>query len=162
MADEQRIDKVLEFVGLKDVGDKKARLFSLGMKQRLGIGMALLPEPEIMVLDEPVNGLDPEGIIDVRNILRKLCEQQGITIIISSHLLSELSELCTDFVIINKGELVECMSSEELEKKHRTYIAVKTNDIKKTADILEEKAEIKNYKVIDNDEIHIFERLDLY
>lgn len=159
VADEKRIDEVLELVGLMDTRDKKAKLFSLGMKQRLGIGMSLLPSPEIMVLDEPVNGLDPEGIVDVRNILKKLCEEQGITILISSHLLSELSELCTDYIIINKGVLVENMSAEELEKKCRTYISVKTNDIEKTAAILEQKAGITKYKVIENNEIHIYERL---
>lgn len=159
VADEKRIDEVLEFVGLKDIRDKKAKLFSLGMKQRLGIGMTLLPSPEIMVLDEPVNGLDPEGIVDVRNILKKLSEEQGITILISSHLLSELSELCTDYIIINKGVLVENMSAEELEKKCRTYISVKTNDIERTAAILEQTAGITKYKVIENNEIHIYERL---
>lgn len=159
VADERRIDEVLEFVGLKDIRDKKAKLFSLGMKQRLGIGMTLLPSPEIMVLDEPVNGLDPEGIVDVRNILKKLSEEQGITILISSHLLSELSELCTDYIIINKGVLVENMSAEELEKKCRTYISVKTNDIERTAAILEQIAGITKYKVIENNEIHIYERL---
>lgn len=159
VADEKRIDEVLELVGLMDTRDKKAKLFSLGMKQRLGIGMSLLPSPEIMVLDEPVNGLDPEGIVDVRNILKKLCEEQGITILISSHLLSELSELCTDYIIINKGVLVENMSAEELDKKCRTYISVKTNDIERTAAILEQKAGITKYKVIENNEIHIYERL---
>ena len=157
--DEKRIDEVLEFIGLKDVRDKKVKLFSLGMKQRLAIGMALLPRPEIMVLDEPVNGLDPKGIVDIRNILKKLCEEQGITILISSHLLSELSELCTDYIIINKGTLIENMSVEELEKKCRTYIAIRTNDIEKTAAILEQKAGIEKYEVIENNEIHIYERL---
>ena len=157
--DEKRIDEVLEFIGLKDARDKKVKLFSLGMKQRLAIGMALLPRPEIMVLDEPVNGLDPKGIVDIRNILKKLCEEQGITILISSHLLSELSELCTDYIIINKGTLIENMSVEELEKKCRTYIAIRTNDIEKTADILEQKAGIEKYEVIENNEIHIYERL---
>lgn len=159
VADEKRIDEVLDLVGLKDTRDKKAKLFSLGMKQRLGIGMSLLPSPEIMVLDEPVNGLDPEGIVDVRNILKKLCEEQGITILISSHLLSELSELCTDYIIINKGILVENVSAEELEKKCRTYISVKTNNIERTAAILEQTAGITKYKVIENNEIHIYERL---
>lgn len=159
VADEKRINEILQFVGLADTGKKKARFFSLGMKQRLGIGMALLPGPEVMVLDEPVNGLDPEGIVDMRNILRQLCEEQGITILISSHLLSELSELCTDFAIIRKGQLVECLSAEKLEKKCRTYIAVRTNDIDRTAAVLEQKAGIKEYKVVGHDEIHIFERL---
>ena len=100
--DKKRIDEVLDIVDLKDTGKKKALKFSLGMRQRLGIAMALLTKPEVLVLDEPVNGLDPEGIVEVRHILQKLSEDQGVTILISSHLLSELSELCTDFSIINK------------------------------------------------------------
>lgn len=159
VADEKRIDEVLAFVGLSHTGDKKAKNFSLGMKQRLGIGMALLPSPEVMILDEPVNGLDPEGIVDVRNMLKHLCEEQGITILISSHLLAELSELCTDYAIINKGQLVECLSHEELEKKCKSYLSVKTGDIEKTAAILEQKVGIKDYKVVENQEIHIFEKL---
>ena len=107
VADSSKIDEILELVGLESTGKKLVKHFSLGMKQRLGIGMALLPDPEVMILDEPVNGLDPEGIVEVRNLLKRLKDERGITILISSHLLAELSELCTDFVIIDKGVLVE-------------------------------------------------------
>lgn len=160
VADEKRIDEILELVGLKDAGNKKVKLFSLGMKQRLGIGMALLPSPEIMILDEPVNGLDPEGIVDVRNILKKLCIEEGITILISSHLLSELSELCTDFAFINQGRLVECLSAEELESKCRNYLAVRTDDISKTIMVLEQELNVKDYQVIEQEELHLYEGLD--
>lgn len=160
VADEKRISQVLEFVGLADTGKKQVRHFSLGMRQRLGIGMALLPSPEIMILDEPVNGLDPEGIVDVRNMLKKLCVEEGITILISSHLLSELSELCTDFAIINQGRLVESFSSEELEEKCRSYVAIRTNDINRTSAVLEQKLNVTKYKVVEHDEIHLYERLD--
>ena len=95
--DEKRIDNVLEIVGLGNTGKKKCEKFSLGMRQRLGIAMALLSKPEVLVLDEPVNGLDPEGIVEVRHLLKRLKDEQNVTILISSHLLSELSELCTDF-----------------------------------------------------------------
>lgn len=104
--DEKRIDGILDIIGLSDTGKKKVNKFSLGMKQRLGIGMALLPKPEIMVLDEPVNGLDPEGIVEVRQLIKRMQEEWGVTVLISSHLLSELSELCTDFSIISHGELI--------------------------------------------------------
>ena len=158
--DEKRIDEILELVGLVGTGKKHANKFSLGMKQRLGIGMALLPKPEIMVLDEPVNGLDPEGIVEIRQLIKRMQEEWGVTVLISSHLLSELSELCTDFSIISHGNLIENLSHEELLVKCRGHIALKTNDINKTAVILEDKLSIHDYKVILGEKIHIFERLD--
>ena len=158
--DEKRIDEILNLVGLSDTGKKRAGKFSLGMKQRLGIGMALLPKPEIMVLDEPVNGLDPEGIVEVRQLIKRMQEEWGVTVLISSHLLSELSELCTDFSIISHGQLVENLSREELLVKCRNHIALRTDDINRTAAILEEKLSIADYKVMHGEEIHIFEQLD--
>ena len=129
------------------------------MKQRLGIGMALLPKPEIMVLDEPVNGLDPEGIVEVRQLIKRMQEEWGVTVLISSHLLSELSELCTDFSIISHGNLIENLSREELLVRCRNHIALRTDDINKTAAVLEDKLSIHDYKVIHGEEIQIFERL---
>ncbi|MDE6420835.1 MAG: ATP-binding cassette domain-containing protein [Lachnospiraceae bacterium] len=160
VAKEDRINEVLRYVSLADAGKKPVRQFSLGMKQRLGIGMALLPSPEIMVLDEPVNGLDPEGIVDVRNMLRRLCMEEGITILISSHLLSELSELCTDFVIMDHGKLVESISDQELAERCRSFLTIKTNDIDKTAAILEQKFHVTEYRVVEKEEIRLFTHLD--
>ncbi|MBQ8959609.1 MAG: ATP-binding cassette domain-containing protein [Ruminococcus sp.] len=157
--DEKRIDEILELVGLANTGKKRANKFSLGMKQRLGIGMALLPKPEIMVLDEPVNGLDPEGIVEVRQLIKRMQEEWDVTVLISSHLLSELSELCTDFSIISHGELIENLSREELLVKCRGHIALQTDDINRTAAVLEDKLQISDYKVIHGEEIHIFEQL---
>lgn len=158
--DKKRIDEVLDIVDLKDTGKKKALKFSLGMRQRLGIAMALLTKPEVLVLDEPVNGLDPEGIVEVRHILQKLSEDQGVTILISSHLLSELSELCTDFSIINKGQLVENLSLEELHDRCRSHIVLRTNNTEKTAAVLEDKLSIGSYKVLRSGDIEIYEQLD--
>lgn len=158
--DKKRIDEVLDIVDLKDTGRKKALKFSLGMRQRLGIAMALLTKPEVLVLDEPVNGLDPEGIVEVRHILQRLSEDQGVTILISSHLLSELSELCTDFSIINKGQLVENLSLEELHDRCRSHIVLRTNNTEKTAAVLEDKLSIGSYKVLRSGDIEIYERLD--
>ena len=158
--DKKRIDEVLDIVDLKDTGKKKALKFSLGMRQRLGIAMALLTKPEVLVLDEPVNGLDPEGIVEVRHILQKLSEDQGVTILISSHLLSELSELCTDFSIINKGQLVENLSLEELHNRCRSHIVLRTNNTEKTAAVLEDKLSIGSYKVLRSGDIEIYEQLD--
>ena len=158
--DDRRVDEILELVGLADTGKKYAQKFSLGMKQRLGIGMALLPKPEVMVLDEPVNGLDPEGIVEVRQLIKRMQEEMGVTVLISSHLLSELSEICTDFSMITGGRLVENLSREQLLAKCRGRIALRTDSIEGTAAVLEEKLSIHDYKVIHGDEIHIYERLD--
>ena len=157
--DEKRIDEILDIVGLAHTGKKRAAKFSLGMKQRLGIGMALLPKPEIMVLDEPVNGLDPEGIVEVRQLIKRMQGEWGVTVLISSHLLSELSELCTDFSIISQGRLVENLSREELLVKCRNHISLRTDDINKTAAVLEDKLSIHDYKVMHGEEIQIFEQL---
>ena len=158
--DEKRIDEVLELVGLADTGSKKASKFSLGMKQRLGIGMALLTHPEVLVLDEPVNGLDPEGIVDVRRILQRLSSEEKVTILISSHILSELAELCTDFSIISNGCLIENLSRDELHDRCKSHITLCSDDDKKTAFVLENTLDIHSYKVMKDGEIHIFERLD--
>ncbi len=160
VADESRIDMLLDFVGLKDVGKKKVGKFSLGMRQRLGIAMSLLAKPEFMVLDEPINGLDPEGIIDVRKMLLKLTEEEKITILISSHILKELSELCTDYAIVNHGKLIEKLSHEELLLKTKTFIGLRTNDIGRTCTVLEGSLGIRNYKVSPENEIMIYERLE--
>ncbi|MBR1816122.1 MAG: ABC transporter ATP-binding protein [Lachnospiraceae bacterium] len=160
VASKERIDEVLEFVGLADTGDKLAKRFSLGMKQRLGIGMALLPDPDVLVLDEPVNGLDPEGIAYVRHILKKLCVEDKKTILISSHLLTELFELCTDFIIINEGKLIEELSKEELIEHSRTYISLKTNKISETVAYIESKLNINDFKVRDNDEIRLYDGIE--
>ena len=136
ITDKKRRKDLLELVGLGDVGKKPVDKFSLGMRQRLGIAMALLPAPEVMILDEPINGLDPEGIVEIRELLRKLCEEQGITILISSHILSELESLCTDFVIINKGKIIENLSVEALREKCRQYIAIRTDNTARTAELL--------------------------
>lgn len=130
------IEEILEFVGLKDDMNKKVKKFSLGMRQRLAIGMAILSKPEILILDEPVNGLDPQGIVDVRNMIKKLVNEEEVTVLISSHILSELSELCTDFTIINHGRLVESITAEELAVKCENHISLKTDDINRTATVL--------------------------
>ena len=158
--DEKRSEEMLEFVGLADTGKKTAGKFSLGMRQRLGLAMAMLPGPEIMILDEPINGLDPEGIIDIRNMIKKLVSEKKITVMISSHILKELSELCTDYAIVREGKLIEELSHEELLAKTRSYLALGTNDVNRTTAVLEEKLNIKNYRVTHDNEIFIYERLE--
>ncbi len=158
--DEKRSDEMLEFVGLADTGKKTAGKFSLGMRQRLGLAMAMLPGPEIMILDEPINGLDPEGIIDIRNMIKKLVSEKKITVMISSHILKELAELCTDYAIVREGKLIEELSHEELLAKTRSYLALGTNDVNRTTAVLEEKLNIKNYRVTHDNEIFIYERFE--
>lgn len=109
------VDKSLEFVGLGDTGKKKAGKFSLGMRQRLGIAMAMTGDPEVLILDEPINGLDPQGIIQIRDLLVRLNREKGVTIIISSHILSELSKLATDFAFVEKGRVVKEVKAEAVE-----------------------------------------------
>lgn len=109
------IDRNLEFVGLADTGKKKAGKFSLGMRQRLGIAMAMTGDPEVLILDEPINGLDPQGIIQIRDLLVKLNREKGVTIIISSHILSELSKLATDFAFVEKGKVVKETRADAVE-----------------------------------------------
>lgn len=157
--DKKRINEVLDFVELED-NNKKVSKYSLGMKQRLSIAASLLSSPEVMILDEPINGVDPEGIVDIRKMLQKLSSEQNVTILISSHILSELAELCTDFAIIYGGKLIEELSAEELAIKCRNHISLKTDDINKTTAVLEDKLDIRNYNLLHGDEIHIYERTD--
>ena len=109
------VDKLLEFVGLGDTGKKKAGKFSLGMRQRLGIAMAMAGNPEVLILDEPINGLDPQGIIQIRDLLININKEKGVTVIISSHILSELSKLATDFAFVENGRVVTEITAERLE-----------------------------------------------
>ncbi len=158
--DKKRIDEVLEIVGLSDVGKKPVKNFSLGMRQRLGIANALMTKPEIMVLDEPVNGLDPEGIVEIRELLLKLNREEHITILISSHILSELSLLCTDYLFINKGKLLQAVSADELKKLCREYYRISTDNNSLAAAILENKLGITQFDVDKDGSIRLYEQLD--
>ncbi|MBP1549571.1 MAG: ABC transporter ATP-binding protein [Oscillospiraceae bacterium] len=158
--DKKRIDEVLEIVGLSDVGKKPVKNFSLGMRQRLGIANALMTKPEIMVLDEPVNGLDPEGIVEIRELLLKLNREEHITILISSHILSELSLLCTDYLFINKGKLLQAVSADELKRLCREYYRISTDNNSLAAAILENKLGITQFDVDKDGSIRLYEQLD--
>ena len=121
------IDDLLALVGLENTGKKKARNFSLGMKQRLGIAIALAGDPDFLVLDEPVNGLDPQGIIEIRELILKLNRERGITVLISSHILDELSRLATHYGFIDKGRMAREMSAAELEAACRKCMRVEVS-----------------------------------
>lgn len=141
------IEELLELVGLDQVGKKKAKNFSLGMRQRLGIAVALCANPDFLVLDEPTNGLDPQGIVEIRELILKLNREKGITVLISSHILDELAKLATHYGFIDHGKIVREMSAEELEQECRKSIRMKVDDTKILARIMEAKG--VEYKIID-------------
>ncbi len=153
------IEDILDTVGLGRVGRKKVSQFSLGMKQRLGIAMALVGEPDLLLLDEPINGLDPQGIAEVRNTLLELNKRKEITIIISSHILEELSKVATNFGFINHGGLVKELSHDELDTACNEHIELKVPSPDRALPVLD-KLGFTKYQVIDRSTIHIFERLD--
>lgn len=156
----KRIREVLELLNLEKTSEKKVKNFSLGMKQRLAIAAALLSNPEFLVLDEPINGLDPSGITQLRELLTKLNQENGLTIIISSHILSELFKLATCFGIIHKGKMLEQLSSNQLSEKCKRYISIKVDDASRAVSILENKMNIHDFMVHPNNNIRIYESLD--
>ena len=158
--DKNRVDEVLEMVGLADVGKKHVQKFSLGMRQRLGIAGALLSKPEIMVLDEPVNGLDPEGIIEIRNMLKRFNEEENVTILISSHILAELSQLCTDYMFIRQGKLIQTLSADDLHKMCGEYYHIHTDNDPLALVTLQNKLGIKEFDVLKDGSIRLFEKLN--
>lgn len=152
------IEELLKTVGLDTVGEKKTKHYSLGMKQRLGIALALVSEPDLLILDEPINGLDPQGIVEVRETIQKLAKERGMTICISSHILEELSKLATDYGIIHNGCLVQELTREELMKKCSERIELTLDNPKQAIPVLDDMG-FNSYQVIDKEHIHIFERL---
>ncbi len=160
IVDYSQIDKVLDLVKLSDSKNKKFKTFSLGMKQRLGIAFAMLDNPDFVILDEPINGLDPIGISELRETLKKLNEESNITMLISSHILSELYLLANRFCFIEKGKIIKELSKEELDVECSRAIVIKTNNVKETCLILEKELNTKNYKVIDKHEVRLYDYLD--
>ena len=155
--DKKYADWILDTVGLSDVGRKKTGHFSLGMKQRLGIANAILHDPELLILDEPTNGLDPIGIAEVRDFIKTLSIERGKTILISSHILSEIALLADDIGIIDHGVLLEENSMNELQKKNSKYILLQVSDIPKTSLVLERQFGITEYSVQDEHTLRIYD-----
>ncbi|MCY6370611.1 ABC transporter ATP-binding protein [Clostridium ganghwense] len=156
------VDEALEIVGLTnyDIKKKMIKKYSLGMKQRLGVARALLHKPELLILDEPTNGLDPVGIKEMRETLLELNKKKEITILISSHILGEIQQLATKIGIIHKGKLLEEIDYSNFEKKNRHYINLKVSDDKKAVTILEKSMNISDYEVTDPNKIRVYEMLD--
>ena len=158
--DKSIIDETLKLVGLDNVGNKKVKKFSLGMKQRLGIAMTLMGEPEFLILDEPTNGLDPEGIIEIRQMLKKLNQEKGLTILISSHILGELSKLATRYGIINDGVLIDEFTEQELTERCQSSLIVKVNDINKACEILKSELNTDKFSVLNENTLEVFDFVD--
>lgn len=153
------IEELLEVVGLKDVGKKHVKRYSLGMKQRLGIAMALIGEPDLLVLDEPINGLDPQGIAEVRETILRLNKERNITILISSHILEELSKIATDYGIIHQGTLLQEITDEELRERCSERLEITLSSPELAIPVLD-RLGIRRYQVMDKEHIYVFERLD--
>ena len=152
LAEEKSIDQVLDLTGLSNTGKKQVKHFSMGMKQRLGVALALLGNPDLLILDEPINGLDPEGIKELRQLVLKLREE-GKTILLSSHILGELSKIATNYGIIKDGELMEQITRSELEEKCQDYLQVEVGDVRRALPVIQEsfpqvQAEVSDARII--------------
>lgn len=153
------IPELLEMVGLQDTGKKKVKNFSLGMRQRLGIAIALAGNPDFLVLDEPVNGLDPQGIIEIRELILKLNREQQITVLISSHILDELSRLATHYGFIEKGHMVKEVSAEELEAECRKCTRLEVSDLNALIRVMDRKG--WEYSVLSDQQTDVFAKINI-
>ena len=154
------VDQVLEEVDLANTGKKSFKNFSLGMKQRMGLALALMNRPDFLLLDEPINGLDPEGIVEFRNLLLRLNQEQQTTILISSHILPELANLATCYGFIDNGVMLEQISAQALQEKCRACIEVQVDDASQAALILEKALEVQDYEVLPGNIIRLYCLLD--
>lgn len=157
--DDGYIRELIKQVGLESAGKRPVKKYSLGMKQRLGIAMSLVGHPDLLLLDEPINGLDPQGIIEVREMIERLSKEQNITIIISSHILEELTKIATRYGVINEGRIIAEFTHEELLENCGRLIEIIPDDMTKAVTVLEEMG-IKDFKSMDKRTIHIFESVD--
>lgn len=158
--DMKEIDDLLNKVGLANTGKKKAKNFSLGMKQRLAIALSLLGNPEFLVLDEPINGLDPTGIKEVRDLILDLNKEHGVTVLISSHILGELSKMATAYGVISNGVLVDEFSAEDLASRVRKCLVAKVDNTELASKVIEENFNTKDYEVLGDSEIHLYDLFD--
>lgn len=158
--DEKIEDELLSLLDINNTGKKKVKNFSLGMKQRLGIAITLINSPEFLILDEPINGLDPLGVVEIRKLLTKLCTEKNMTILISSHNLPEMYQLATDYIFINKGEIIQTLSLEELDEYCRHYLLIKSTDVYKLVNVIERKLNTTNFKVMPDYSVQLFDYID--
>lgn len=158
--DKGAVQAALQTVRLADTGKKKFNQFSLGMKQRLGLALAILGKPDFLILDEPINGLDPMGIVEFRTILQNLNQKHGMTVLISSHILSELTQVATTYGIIHGGVLVKEFSRQQLDGETRRCISVRVDDTAAAAALLEEQLHTTDYEVLPGGEVRVYAFLD--
>ena len=151
------VDQTFAMLGLSEAAEKAVKNYSLGMKQRLGIARAILCRPELLVLDEPTNGLDPAGMKQIRDLLQMLCKEYGMTIFISSHILSEVESIADTIGVIHHGEMMQEISMQEISEKNTEYIELAVEDTKKAAYVLAEKLQVNNFKVFDEQYIRIYD-----
>lgn len=151
------IEKVLKMVGLENARKKKYKNYSLGMKQRLGMALALINHPDLLILDEPLNGLDPQGIVELREILSHLNKKYGITMLISSHILDELEMIATRYGFIHQGQMIEEITAEKLQEKLKKYISLDVENIGLASITLEQKLHTENFKVMDDHTIYLYD-----
>lgn len=151
------IEKVLKMVGLENVRKKKYKNYSLGMKQRLGLALALINNPDLLILDEPLNGLDPQGIVELREILSHLNKKYGITMLISSHILDELEMIATRYGFIHQGQMIEEITAEKLQEKLKKYISLDVENIGLASITLEQKLHTENFKVMNDHTIYLYD-----
>lgn len=151
------INEALDLVQLKDFEGKAVKEFSLGMKQRLGLARAIMTKPEILILDEPTNGLDPVGIKEFRNLFQMLSKDYGMTLLISSHILGEIEQIADTIGVINDGILIEEVLMDTIRQQNTEYIEIKTDDVKKAAYVLTEELSIRNFKILDDVTVRIYD-----
>ncbi len=156
----EAVDEALELVNLTATGPKKFKSFSLGMKQRLGLALALMNHPDFLILDEPINGLDPEGVAEFRQILRRLNQERETTILISSHILSELSSIATRYGFMEQGKLLEEISAEALHDKCRTCLRLEVDDAAQAAAILQTELGTDKFEVLPGNVVQLYDCLD--
>ena len=152
------VEEALGMLGLSDAADKPAGSYSLGMKQRLGIARAILCKPELVILDEPTNGLDPTGMKQIRDLFRMLCTEYGMTLMISSHLLPEIESIADTVGIIHHGKMMKEISMKEIAETNTAYIELAVEDTKKAAYVLAEKMQLSNFKIVNDSQIRIYEQ----
>lgn len=161
ITDYSNVEEVLRLVGLDGTGQKKTKAFSMGMKQRLSIAISLIGNPDFLILDEPINGLDPAGIKEIRELLLKLNYENDITILISSHILEEVFRITTKYGIIKNGILVDEFSAEELQTRCKKCLSLVVNDIEKAVYIIRNTIKSNDYRVFGQGKICIYDRLDI-
>ena len=155
--DRKAIDTALDLVKLKNIEDKSVKDFSLGMKQRLGIARAIITKPELLILDEPINGLDPVGIKELRDLFHMLCREYGITMLISSHILGEMEQIADTIGVISEGKLIKEVSMDEIHEENTEYIELVVNDMKKAFYVLDEILHLTNFKVVGESRFRIYD-----